>query len=94
MTVENALYADPRVMEIAAVSVPDKRLGELVGAAVYLKHDYQGKTTEKEIIEESRKQYVTFTRNLILIHNQIYRPLQPSGTCGTCDCISERPTTS
>ncbi|KAF5321030.1 hypothetical protein D9619_001099 [Psilocybe cf. subviscida] len=37
VTVENALYADDRVLEAAAVGVPDARLGELVAAVVSVK---------------------------------------------------------
>ncbi|KAG5636318.1 hypothetical protein H0H81_008432 [Sphagnurus paluster] len=33
VSVENALYRDPRVLEAAAVGVPDERLGELVAAS-------------------------------------------------------------
>lgn len=72
MSVENALYADPRVLEAAAVGVPDKRLGELVAAVVSVKPAYIGKVTESSLIEGARKRltqniYVTV---LFLIRSQ------------------------
>ena len=36
---ENAFYADPRILEAAAVGVPDERWGEVVTAIVSLRHD-------------------------------------------------------
>lgn len=72
--VENALYADARVHDAAAVSVPDPRLGELVAAVVSVKPQYASTTTsssdeggggrvmvtvtEKSVIEGVRKLYV------------------------------------
>lgn len=35
---ENAFYADPRVLEVAAVGVPDGRWGEVVAAIISLRH--------------------------------------------------------
>lgn len=54
---ENAIYADPRVSEAAAVGVPDERLGELVAAIVYIKPVYRGTVTEAGLISEARKRY-------------------------------------
>ncbi|KAI5121730.1 hypothetical protein M0805_009023 [Coniferiporia weirii] len=53
--VENALYADERVLDAAAVSVPDKRLGELVAAVVATKPHFHGKVTEEELIEVAKR---------------------------------------
>jgi acyl-CoA synthetase (AMP-forming)/AMP-acid ligase II len=39
VSVENAFYADPRILEVAAVGVPDERWGETVAAIVSLRHD-------------------------------------------------------
>ncbi|KAF5355120.1 hypothetical protein D9756_005291 [Leucocoprinus leucothites] len=50
VTVENALYNDPRVQEAAAVGVPDERLGELVAAVVSIKPAYQGYVTETALM--------------------------------------------
>ena len=55
VTVENALYADPRVLEVAAVGVPDERLGELVVALVSVRPDYQGQLTEAMLLTQARK---------------------------------------
>ncbi|KAG7093549.1 hypothetical protein E1B28_007219 [Marasmius oreades] len=55
--IENALYRDPRILEAAAVGVPDHRLGELVTALVTLKPAYRGKAevTETELMELARQ---------------------------------------
>jgi acyl-CoA synthetase (AMP-forming)/AMP-acid ligase II len=53
--VENALYVDPRVCEVAAVGVPDERLGELVTAVVYPKPAFQGEVSEIELLATARK---------------------------------------
>lgn len=50
---ENALYADPGVMEAAAVGIPDARLGELVGAVVSYKPGH--KLTEASLIKMAAK---------------------------------------
>ena len=55
VTVENALYADPRVLEVAAVGVPDERLGELVVALVSVRPDYRGQVTEAMLLTQARK---------------------------------------
>jgi acyl-CoA synthetase (AMP-forming)/AMP-acid ligase II len=55
--VENSLYSDPRVYEVAAVGVPDERLGELVAAVVSMKPAYRGRVTEAELIALSRRRY-------------------------------------
>lgn len=52
---ENALYADPRVLEAAAVGVPDERLGELVAAVVSIKPAYQGHVSESALIDITRR---------------------------------------
>ena len=52
---ENALYSDERVLEVAAVGVPDKRLGELVAAIVSVKPAFRGKVTEASLIAVARK---------------------------------------
>ncbi|KAG6848941.1 hypothetical protein H0H93_012583, partial [Arthromyces matolae] len=54
-TVENALYADDRVMEAAAVAVPHDRLGELVSAVVAIKPAYKGQVTEESLIAIAAK---------------------------------------
>jgi len=54
VTVENALYADPRILEAAAVGVPDERLGELVTAVVSIRPAYQGQVTEAMLIAHAK----------------------------------------
>ncbi|RXW25143.1 hypothetical protein EST38_g700 [Candolleomyces aberdarensis] len=55
VSVENALYADDRVLEVAAVGVPDKRLGELVAAVVSAKSGHFGRLTEAQLIKQAQK---------------------------------------
>lgn len=57
VSVENALYNDSRIMEAAAVGVPDERLGELVAAVVSVKSAFQGRVTEAMLLEQARKWY-------------------------------------
>jgi len=51
-TIESALYEHPEIIEAAAVGVPDRRLGELVAAAVTVKSGR--KLTEREVIDFAR----------------------------------------
>ena len=53
--VENALYADERILDAAAVSVPDKRLGELVAAVVATREHFKGQVTEESVIENASR---------------------------------------
>lgn len=55
---ENALYADPRILEAAAVGVPDDRLGELVIAIVSVRPTYEGQVTEDGLLEQAKRLYV------------------------------------
>ena len=58
VSVENALYADPRVREAAVVGVPDERLGELVAAIVSLQPGQvkrENKKIEESLIEQVRR---------------------------------------
>jgi len=66
VTVENALYADPRVLEAAAVGVPDERLGELVVAIVSLRPAYVGQVTEGELISQTKTRFVFKLNNVVL----------------------------
>ena len=56
--VEDAIYTDDRVLEVAAVGVPDKRLGELVAVVVVPKEQSFGEVTEESIIRLARDQCV------------------------------------
>jgi len=79
VTVENALYADPRVLEVAAVGVPDERLGELVVALVSVRPDYQDQVTEAMLLAQARKRLPKFAVPvMILILNATFERT-PSG---------------
>ena len=54
----NALYADPRILEAAAVGGPDDRLGELVTAIVSVRPTYEGQVTEDGLLEEAKNRFV------------------------------------
>jgi len=58
VSVENTLHRDERVNEVAAVGVPDERLGELVAAVLNVKPAYKGQVKEQDMIDLARKQYV------------------------------------
>ncbi|KAL1750021.1 hypothetical protein FB107DRAFT_294786 [Schizophyllum commune] len=50
LSIEDALYTEPSVLEAAAVGVPDERLGELPVAVVSVKQGYRGKVTEQSLL--------------------------------------------
>ena len=58
MTVENALYHDERLSEVAAVGIPDQKLGEIVAAVAVTKPEYHGKVTEAELIQLAKSKCV------------------------------------
>ena len=62
VSVENALSADPRVMEVAAVGVPDDRLGELVAAVVVPKPAFKGRLAEQDLVRLARERLVPYHR--------------------------------
>ncbi len=70
MTVENALYHDDRVNEVAAVGIPDEKLGELVAAIVVTKPEHHGKVKESELIELARNKYVDLS--FIINHSHAF----------------------
>jgi long-chain acyl-CoA synthetase len=53
--VEEKLYEHPAVLEAGVVGVPDPNIGETIKAFVVLKKEYEGKITEKELIEWSKE---------------------------------------
>ncbi|KAL0577769.1 hypothetical protein V5O48_004227 [Marasmius crinis-equi] len=67
VSIENALYEDPGVLEAAAVGVPDERLGELVAAVVTIKQGYVGKVTEQSLIEFVRGRLPRFAVPVMVI---------------------------
>ncbi|GLB34306.1 putative synthetase [Lyophyllum shimeji] len=68
-TVENALYADERVMEAAAVGVPHPRLGEVVAAVVSIKPAFraQDQVTEASLISTAAKSLPKFAVPVMVI---------------------------
>ncbi|KAJ7433825.1 hypothetical protein B0H11DRAFT_2179471 [Mycena galericulata] len=65
-SVENALFTDG-VLEVAAVAVPDKRLGELVAAVVSVKPEYQDKITEESLIALARTRLPSFAVPVMIV---------------------------
>ena len=47
---EDAIYDDPRVLEAAAVGIPDSRLGELVAVVVSTKAPVYCQVTEEQLL--------------------------------------------
>ncbi|KAJ2925118.1 hypothetical protein H1R20_g11976, partial [Candolleomyces eurysporus] len=79
VSVENALYADPRVHEAAAVGVPDERLGELVTAVVSIKPAYWATVDEAVLLAGVRNRLPRFAVPvMIVVHNQPFEHT-PSG---------------
>ena len=58
VTVENALFADPRLLDCAVVGIPDKRLGELVAALVVPRMEWLDKVTEGDVLEKVKPRSV------------------------------------
>ncbi|TFK43550.1 hypothetical protein BDQ12DRAFT_184901 [Crucibulum laeve] len=79
VSVENALYADERLGEVAAVGVPDERLGEQVAAVVTVKPAHRGQVTEASLIALARKSLPKYAIPvMILIQDEPFE-LTPSG---------------
>ncbi|KAK0471890.1 hypothetical protein IW261DRAFT_1553475 [Armillaria novae-zelandiae] len=57
ISIENALFNDSRIAEVAAVGLPDTRLGELVAAVVSVKPTFKGKVTEEQVLALARKTF-------------------------------------
>ncbi|KAG5646574.1 hypothetical protein DXG03_002877 [Asterophora parasitica] len=66
-SVENALYADERVMEAAAVGVPHPRLGEFVAAVVSAKPGFKGQLTEASLIAAAAKSLPKFAVPVLVV---------------------------
>ncbi|KAF9460705.1 hypothetical protein BDZ94DRAFT_878708 [Collybia nuda] len=79
VSVENALYADPRIQEAAAVGVPDERLGELVAAVVSVKPPFQGRVTEAALIALARKSLPKYAVPVMIVILDEQFQLTPSG---------------
>ncbi|KAK7061688.1 2-succinylbenzoate--CoA ligase [Favolaschia claudopus] len=69
-TVENALFMDG-VMEVAAVAVPDEKLGELVAAVVSVQADHRAKVTEKALMALARSRLPKFAVPVLIIFQEL-----------------------
>ncbi|KAF8161102.1 hypothetical protein B0H34DRAFT_654088 [Crassisporium funariophilum] len=79
VTVENALYADPRVLEAAAVGIPDERLGELVAAIVSVRPAYEGQLTEEMLLAQARNRLPRFAVPVMVVILSTTFERTPSG---------------
>ncbi|KAG2015644.1 long-chain-fatty-acid-CoA ligase [Coprinopsis cinerea AmutBmut pab1-1] len=79
VSVENALYADPRVHEAAAVGVPDERLGELVAAVVSIKPVFQSSITEGALISQVRTRLPRYAVPVMIVMHNMPFERTPSG---------------
>lgn len=75
--VENALSAHPAVFEVAVVGVPDKMMGEKVGAAVVLKPGTSADTTE--IIRFAKEHLADFKVPQYVVVRTETLPRNPGG---------------
>ena len=58
--IEEKLYEHPAILEAGVVSAPDPNIGETIKAYIAIKPEYQGKVTEKEIIEWSKEKMASY----------------------------------
>ncbi|KAJ7579248.1 hypothetical protein C8J56DRAFT_340334 [Mycena floridula] len=79
IAVENALYADPRVLEAAAVGVPDARLGELVVGVVNVKQAFRGRVLEASLISEVQERLPRYAVPVMIVIVDRPFELTPSG---------------
>jgi long-chain acyl-CoA synthetase len=75
--VENALAAHPAVFDVAVVGVPDKMMGEKVGAAIVLKPGVSAEAGD--IIEFARKYLADFKVPQYIVLRSEALPRNPSG---------------
>ncbi|KAJ8489092.1 hypothetical protein ONZ45_g13711 [Pleurotus djamor] len=67
VSVEDAMYEDPRVLEAAAVGIPDPRLGELVGVVVSTKPAFYGQVFESDLISLARSKLPRFAVPVMIL---------------------------
>ena len=58
--VESVLYKHPAVKEVCVIGIPDERVVEEVKAFIVLNPEYEGKVTEREIIEWAKQQMAAY----------------------------------
>jgi acyl-CoA synthetase (AMP-forming)/AMP-acid ligase II len=75
--VENALASHPAVFEVAVVGVPDKMMGEKVGAAIVLKPGASAAT--RDILEFAREHLADFKVPQYLVLRSETLPRNPGG---------------
>jgi acyl-CoA synthetase (AMP-forming)/AMP-acid ligase II len=75
--VENALAAHPAVFEVAVLGVPDKMMGEKVGAAIVLKPG--AKTETGEILRFAKKHLADFKVPQFMVLRSETLPRNPGG---------------
>ncbi|EKM59179.1 uncharacterized protein PHACADRAFT_136523 [Phanerochaete carnosa HHB-10118-sp] len=78
VAVEDALYHDERLAEVAAVGVPDERLGELVAVVVSTKPAYHGQVQEAELLALARTKLPRFAVPVMIIIQDEAFELTPS----------------
>ncbi|KAI0053621.1 acetyl-CoA synthetase-like protein [Auriscalpium vulgare] len=79
VSVENAVSADHRLLEVAAVGVPDRRLGELVAVVASVKAEYRGRVYEEEVIRAASQRLPRFAVPVMVILQDDRLPRNPSG---------------
>ncbi|KAF9070355.1 hypothetical protein BDP27DRAFT_1220781, partial [Rhodocollybia butyracea] len=67
VSVENALYEDEGVLEVAAVGVPDERLGELVTALVTVKPPHKERVSVATLMALARKRLPKFAIPVMIL---------------------------
>ncbi len=58
--IEEKLHEHPAILEVGVISAPDPNIGETIKAYVALKPEYQGKVTERDIIEWSKEKMAAY----------------------------------
>jgi len=58
--IEEKLYEHPAILEVGVISAPDPNIGETIKAYVALKPEYQGKISERDIIEWSKERMAAY----------------------------------
>ncbi|KAK4702867.1 hypothetical protein P7C70_g3356, partial [Phenoliferia sp. Uapishka_3] len=82
VAVENALFSDQRLLDVAVVPVPDAKLSELVSAVVVVKQGFFGTVTETELISLVAK---LMPRHCIPVMVDIRQDTLPRGGTGKTD---------
>ncbi|KAF4563305.1 hypothetical protein EYR36_003746 [Pleurotus pulmonarius] len=67
VSVEDAIYDDPRVLEAAAVGIPDSRLGELVAVVVSTKAPFYGQVTEEQLLALAKSKLPRFAVPIMIL---------------------------